>query len=126
MLFWSLAAAAALALPVALTLDAQIAPRPAAIDFERDVRPILQKNCYECHDARKQKARLRLDSLAAIMKGSENGAIVLPGNGEKSPMVRRLLGLDGEDRMPKDKDPLPPAQIALIRAWIDQGASLPP
>jgi len=105
---------------VALTLHAQVLPRPAAIDFERDVRPILQQNCYECHDARKQKARLRLDSPAAIMKGSENGAIVVPGNSEKSPMVRRLLGLDGEDRMPKDKDPLPPAQIALI-AMVEAG-----
>jgi len=123
----SLVAAAALALPAALTgLHAQVQPRPAAIDFERDVRPILQKNCYECHDARKQKARLRLDSLAAIMKGSENGAIVIPGNSDKSPMVRRLLGLDGEDRMPKDEDPLPAAQIALIRAWIDQSAAVPP
>jgi Protein of unknown function (DUF1553)/Protein of unknown function (DUF1549)/Planctomycete cytochrome C len=95
------------------------------VDFTRDIEPILAKNCYECHDARKQKAHLRLDSAAAIMKGSENGAIVLPGNAEKSPIVRRLLGLDGEDRMPKDEDPLPAAQIALFRAWIDQGAVLP-
>ncbi len=98
---------------------------PQTVDFARDVEPILAKNCYECHDAKKQKAHLRLDSPAAIMKGSENGAIVLPGNSEKSPMVRRLLGLDGEDRMPKDEDPLPAAQIAVIRAWIDQGAPLP-
>jgi hypothetical protein len=114
-------AAAALAIPVALTcLQAQTQSPP--IDFERDIRPILAKNCYECHDARKQKAHLRLDSTAAILKGSENGAIVIPGNSEKSPMVRRLLGLDGEDRMPKDEDALPAPQIALIRAWIDQGA----
>ncbi len=95
------------------------------VDFTRDIEPILAKNCYECHDARKQKAHLRLDSAAAIMKGSENGAIILPGNSDRSPMVRRLLGLDGEDRMPKDEDPLPAAQIALIRMWIDQGAPLP-
>ena len=117
-------AAAALAIPVALTcLEAQ-APARSPIDFDRDIRPILAKNCYECHDARKQKAHLRLDSAAAVMKGSENGAIVIAGNSEKSPIVRRVLGLDGEDRMPKDEDALPPAQIALIRAWIDQGAPL--
>ena len=96
-----------------------------AIDFARDIEPILAKNCYECHDAKKQKAHLRLDSAAAIMKGSENGAVVIPGNSERSPIIRRLLGLDGEDRMPKDEDPLPAAQIALIRTWIDQGAPLP-
>ena len=135
--------AATLAIPVALTClpssptlgwaavafaeagHAQAPAQSPAIDFDRDIRPILAKNCYECHDARKQKAHLRLDSAAAVMKGSENGAIVIPGNGEKSPIVRRLLGLDGEDRMPKDEDALPPAQIALIRAWIDQGAALP-
>ena len=49
------------------------------------------------------------------MKGGETGAIVVPGNSEKSLIVRRLLGLDGDDRMPKDGDPLPAAQIALIR-----------
>jgi hypothetical protein len=110
---------------------AALAPAPGAppyqhtIDFARDIEPILAKNCYECHDAKKQKAHLRLDSAAAVMRGSENGAVVIPGNSEKSPIVRRLLGLDGEDRMPKDEDPLPAAQIALIRAWIDQGAPLP-
>jgi len=136
-------AAAALAIPVGLTClppsprlgwaavalaeagQAQTPAQSPAIDFARDIQPILAKNCYECHDARKQKAHLRLDSAAAIVRGSENGAIVLAGNSEKSPMVRRLLGLDGEDRMPKDEDPLPPAQIALIRAWIDQGAAFP-
>ena len=118
--------AATLAIPVALTcLNAQAPTQSAAIDFDRDIRPILAKNCYECHDARKQKAHLRLDSAAAVMKGSENGAIVIAGNSEKSPIVRRLLGLDGEDRMPKDEDALPAPQIALIRAWIDQGAALP-
>ncbi len=105
---------------------APAARSPQAVDFTRDIEPILAKNCYECHDAKKQKAHLRLDSAAAIMKGSENGAIVIPGNSEKSPIVRRLLGLDGEDRMPKDEDALPQVQIALIRAWIDQGAPLPP
>ena len=40
-------------------------------------------------------------------------------------MVRRVLGLDGEDRMPLDEDPLPESQIALLRAWIDQGAVWP-
>jgi hypothetical protein len=104
---------------------AQSAPSRQVVDFARDIQPILAKNCYDCHDARKQKAHLRLDSVAGVMKGSENGAVVLPGNSERSPIVRRLLGLDGEDRMPKDEEALPAAQIALIRAWIDQGAPLP-
>jgi hypothetical protein len=112
-----------------LTWRAVHAQKPAQstpIDFARDIEPILAKNCYECHGPKKEKAHLRLDSAAGVMKGGEAGAIVLPGNSQQSLMVRRLLGLDGEDRMPKDEDPLPTDQIALIRAWIDQGAALPP
>jgi hypothetical protein len=97
-------------------------PAPAAVDFSRDIQPILQTTCYECHGPKKTKAHLRLDSRDGLMKGGETGAIVVPGNSERSLIVRRLLGLDGDDRMPKDGDPLPAAQIALIRSWIDQGA----
>src|SRR4029079_5630885 len=94
----------------------------APVDFVRDIQPILQNSCYECHGPKKVKAKLRLDSRAGVIKGGDTGAIVVPGNSDKSLIVRRLLGLDGEDRMPKDGDPLPAAQIALIRSWIDQGA----
>src|SRR5258708_5963558 len=98
---------------------------PAPVDFIRDIQPILQTTCYECHGAKKTKAHLRLDSRDGVMKGGETGAIVVPGNSERSLIVRRLLGLDGDDRMPKDGDPLPAAQIALIRSWIDHGAVWP-
>jgi hypothetical protein len=101
------------------------AAQPTPVDFARDIQPILQNTCYECHGPKKTKAELRLDSVAGIRKGGESGAILVPGNSEHSLMVRRVLGLDGDDRMPKDGDPLPPAQIALIRAWIDQGAVWP-
>ncbi len=96
-----------------------------AVDFSRDIQPILQANCYECHGAKKTKAHLRLDSAAGIVKGGETGPIIVPGKSEQSLMVRRILGLDGDDRMPKDEDPLSAQQIALIRSWIDQGAKWP-
>src|SRR4029450_6795247 len=53
------------------------------------------------------------------------GAVIVPRDSEHSLLVRRIRGLDGDDQMPKDKDPLPAAQVALIRAWIDQGAVWP-
>jgi len=117
------------ALPV--TWDSLQAQRPALsrpatpVDFARDIEPILQNHCYECHGPKKTRARLRLDLRAAAMKGGETGPAIVPGHSEQSLIVRRLLGLDGEDSMPKDKDPLDGSQIALIRAWIDQGASWP-
>jgi len=95
------------------------------VDFVRDIQPILQNACYDCHGPKKTKADLRLDSRAGVMKGGETGASLIPGNSEQSLIVRRLLGLGGDDRMPKDGDPLPDAQIALIRSWIDQGAIWP-
>jgi hypothetical protein len=122
---WAGAGIAALA----LTWTSLHAQKPATassiIDFVRDIQPILRTHCYECHGAAKQKHGLRLDLRAVAMKGGETGPAVVPGNSEQSLIVRRLLGLDGEDQMPKDKDPLPAAQIELIRAWIDQGAPWP-
>jgi hypothetical protein len=59
------------------------------------------------------------------MTGGDSGPVIVPRDSERSLIVRRLLGLDGEDQMPKDKDPLARAQIEMIRAWIDQGAVWP-
>ncbi|HEY7057224.1 MAG TPA: PSD1 and planctomycete cytochrome C domain-containing protein [Vicinamibacterales bacterium] len=99
---------------------------PAAqIDFARDIQPILESHCYECHGSKKTKNGLRLDRRGDAMKGGDTGPAIVPGDSEHSLVVRRLLGLDGEDQMPKDKDPLPDAQVALIRAWINQGAAWP-
>ena len=126
------AMAAVAAIPIAVSLHAQnpaaasSAQAPAAaIDFTRDIQPILANTCVECHGPKKTKAQLRLDSAAGMMKGGESGALVTPGNSEQSLIIRRVLGLDGDDRMPKDGDPLPAAQVALLRAWIDQGAVWP-
>src|SRR6185369_7633982 len=110
---------------VSVYAQSSAAPQPSAIDFARDIQPILQKNCYECHGPKKTKARLRLDSQAGITKGGESGVIFVPGKSDQSLIVRRILGLDGDDRMPKDGDALPAPQLALIRAWIDQGAKWP-
>ena len=108
-----------------LSARAQQKPAAVPVDFVRDVQPILQSQCYECHGPEKARGRLRLDRRAGAMSGGATGAAVIPGNSEGSLLVRRILGLDDEERMPKDGDPLPEAQIALIRAWIDQGAVWP-
>jgi hypothetical protein len=102
------------------------APPPgASVDFARDIRPILEANCIECHGSKKSRGRLRLDLKASAFKGGNTGPAVVAHQSDDSLVVRRVLGLDGEDRMPLDADPLPDAQIALLRAWIDQGAPWP-
>ncbi len=94
-------------------------------DYGRDVRPILERHCYECHGPTKSKGSLRLDVRDRAFKGGVTGPAVVAGDSDQSLLLRRLLGLDGEDRMPLDKDALPDAEIALLRRWIDHGAAWP-
>jgi len=96
-----------------------------AVDFTRDVMPIIKGTCVECHGPEKVKARLRMDSIEGLQKGGKSGALVKPGDPENSLMLRRVLGLDGEDQMPLDKDPLTEKQIDTLRRWIAAGATFP-
>src|SRR5271157_4723821 len=96
-------------------------PRPR-ITFAHDIAPIFQKSCTPCHGAEKPQGGLRLDSEAATLMGGESGKVIIPGDSEKSPLVKRLLGVGEEARMPIGADPLPAGQIKLIRPWIDQNS----
>src|SRR5258707_9445313 len=102
---------------------------PAAdskVDFERDIQPILAGRCYECHGEKKQKSEFRLDNKADAMRGGESGKpAILPGNGAASPLIQRITNPDKDEVMPKKGERLTAEQIALFRAWIDQGAVWP-
>src|SRR5262245_24720166 len=95
------------------------------VDFRRDIEPILRSNCYQCHGAKKASAQLRLDNKEWAMKGGISGVIIIPGNSRDSRFIKRILGEGDEARMPMGRDPLKPAQIELIRRWVDQGAEWP-
>jgi hypothetical protein len=104
------------------------APTPAAsaaIDYTRDIQPILEKYCYECHGRSKARARLRLHGPDFIRKGGQSGPAILPGKSQQSELMRRVLDPSDDDRMPLDADPLPEPVIATLRAWIEQGAPMP-
>jgi mono/diheme cytochrome c family protein len=100
------------------------------VTYAIDVQPIFEKSCYPCHGPKtpKPKDGLRLDSLAAVLKGGKEGAVVVPGDIAKSSMMSSVAHLgDPDDYMPPPKnkghiEPLTKAQIGLIRAWIEQGA----
>ena len=97
------------------------------VTFAKDIKPIFEKSCTKCHGAEKQKGKLRLDNLAAALKGGED-KVILPGDSAGSILVHNVAHLGDEDDYmppPDNKDKIPPltaAQIGLIRAWIDQGA----
>ena len=109
---------------MALALRAQ-APAPAPpqtqrVDFARDIQPILEKNCYECHGRTKARGRLRIHPGQFILKGGASGTVIEPGHADQSLLMTRVTGSNGEDQMPLERDPLPPATIALLQAWIDR------
>jgi mono/diheme cytochrome c family protein len=103
-----------------------LAAAPAlAVDFDQDVRPLLQKHCVECHGEKKQKGELRLDAKIFAFKGGHDGLAIVAGDTAKSLLFQRIHSTDDDERMPPKGDPLSPAQIALIQAWIQAGAVWP-
>src|SRR5882724_1598013 len=115
----------------AADVDTSKLPPAAAktgVTYAADIKPILDASCIKCHGAQKPKAKLRLDNLEGVSKGSENGKVVEPGNSAKSVMILNVAHLgDEDDFMPPPKNKmglkqLTPEQVGLIRAWIDQGA----
>ena len=125
------AVAMAAALPINLAsaadLDLSKLPPPSAkkgVTFDKDIKPLFEKGCFKCHGAEKQKAKLRVDSLEAVLKGSENGEIIKKGDSKNSSLVHSIARLDEDAAMPPEgkADPFTKEQVGLVRAWIDQGA----
>jgi hypothetical protein len=116
---------AAMALAWAAPDRAAAADRPG-VDFNRDIRPILSESCYQCHgpDANKRKADLRLDTRDGLFRSADDSTVVVPGKPDESELWLRITSDDAENRMPPPKagKPLTPAQVALVRGWIAQGA----
>ncbi|MCA9430759.1 MAG: DUF1549 domain-containing protein, partial [Candidatus Omnitrophica bacterium] len=96
---------------------------PGVALFNSKVLPIFENKCFGCHGPEKQKASLRLDSHEAILKGSEYGPILEPGDPEKSQLYK-VLTYDGEVVMPP-KEKLPQEEIDAIKEWIQAGAPWP-
>lgn len=94
-------------------------------DYVKDIKPILQRRCYSCHGALKQKGSLRLDYPAAILQGGDGGAAIEPGKSTDSLLMAAVTGSDGLRRMPIEGEPLSPAEIAKLAAWINAGAHAP-
>lgn len=100
-------------------------PAEAAVDFAGDVKPILQERCFTCHGPEKQKNGLRLDIRDEALRGGDSGAPITPGDAENSLLVKLIAGLDETRVMPPQGDRLTEAQIAVVKAWIQQGAVWP-
>ncbi len=128
--FFAVAAVAA-----ALRASPATAPEIAAADraaaeraqlefFEKEVRPILAQRCFECHDAKKHKADLRLDHLDHILKGGESGPALVRGKPDDSLLVTAIRYGDENLQMPPDER-MPDREIAVLEKWIAAGAFWP-
>jgi hypothetical protein len=113
----------ALALSAARPAWAEDRPKP---DFGRDVLPLLRERCFACHDARKHRAGLRLDVRSQALHGGDSGKpAIVPGDTDKSELIRRVVSTDPETMMPPKGDRLSAAQIQTLRDWIRAGATWP-
>jgi hypothetical protein len=101
------------------------------IDFARQIKPLLERSCVACHSGEKPRSLFSIDGRDAILKGGASGAAaIVPGHSEKSPLIAYVSGKAPESEMPpravRDRFPaLSPDEVALLRAWVEQGAEWP-
>jgi hypothetical protein len=90
---------------------------PPKIDFAHDIAPLLKARCAACHTNGKYKGSLSLDTRADLLRSK----VVVPGKSDASELIKRITSKDPDERMPAKGAPLSAKEVALIRAWIDQG-----
>ncbi len=118
----------AMRLRVSCTLLALSALLPAQgeVEFVRDVAPILQRRCLECHGQEEQEGDLRLDRREALFHEYKDEWVVVPGEPDTSELVYRItLPLDDPDIMPADGTRLSAAEVDTLKRWIAEGAAWP-
>ena len=111
---------------VSLTLPLQISFAQDQVSFNRDIRPILSRNCFHCHgpDSTHREADLRLDIETGLKSTSDEEAIIHPGKPDQSQLFERVSSTDADLVMPPADSgkSLKPAEIELIKQWIAAGA----
>ena len=96
------------------------------VDFEPQIKPILELNCVRCHGPEKPKGGLRLDTKDGSLKGGDSGPALVPGKPDQSPLyTSTIVPVDDDKHMPPKGDPLKKDQTELLRVWIEQGAAWP-
>ena len=94
----------------------------AKVDYRKHIAPLLSKHCFRCHGEKSQEGGLRLDVRQRALTGGDSGLAIQPGNSKQSAMIARVASNDPEVRMPPEGARLLPAEVELLKRWIDQGA----
>jgi len=96
------------------------------VDFKREVLPVLEDRCLDCHGEDEQESGLRLDLRSRMIRGGDSGLpAIVPGKPEKSYLIEVIKHLDEDFKMPPDEDKLPDEEIDILTRWIKQGAVWP-
>ena len=96
-----------------------------AVDYTRQIKPILQSRCYACHGALKQEGGLRLDTGDTLRTGGDSGEVITITAPDDSLLIERVTAADSSERMPPEGEPLSEEQIRLFKRWIAAGAQSP-
>lgn len=128
---WSAAVSAVFACALAgvagAELDASKLPpaTPGAVDFVRDIQPVLAGHCLKCHGEEKPRSGFRLTTREGALKGGEHGVDIVPGNSARSPLLYYVARVAPDMEMPPEGRgiPLSTEEIGRLRAWIEQGAN---
>jgi len=110
----------------ALAVDLSKLPPPSTqtgLTYDKDIQPIFKANCFDCHGETRPKHGLRLDSLAAALKGSQDGAVIVPGKSEKSDLV---IAICWEAKPEHQMPPNPPPRRGAPDGTGASGAGNPP
>jgi len=112
--------------PLPLDQQARL-PEPVdfAVDFARDIQPIFEESCVQCHAHGKSKGVFSLETRDDFIYGGDNGTPAEEGRSAESMVVAMISGLDPEIVMPKKGKKLTTEQVAVFRAWVDQGMVWP-
>jgi hypothetical protein len=103
-------------------------PPPASheVDFVKDIKPLFESSCIQCHAKGKTKGGLSLETRESFLKGGDSGPAAIVGKSADSYIVKLVAGVDPDEQMPKKGKKWTQEQVGLLRAWIDQGANWDP
>ena len=110
-----------------LVIIAALSTPAQGVDFAHEVVPILRKHCGECHTGDARQGGFSLNTREDLVAGGDSGTPgLIPGASATSELVARITSDDPDYRMPSDGEPLPPEAVAVLKAWIDEGAPWEP
>ncbi len=102
----------------------QSLPSPAThqVSFSKEVQPIFETSCINCHGRGKEKGGFRMDTREDLLKGGDYGPAIVVGKSAESYLIELVSGIDPDNVMPEKGTKLTATQVGVLRAWIDQGA----